>query len=251
MRRDFFPDREGDMVIWGRNLIDRVHAREGHYGMNPVFLAELTETFQRFEDSYRVANDPRTRTSVAVTAKNEARRAFERLARYASRGLQGANLPDAEKLSLGLNVRKPRARHVAAPAAAPDVRARAEGSIVTVYLRDAERPTSRARPDAATAALVFVHVGEQPLPPDGRWEWARTAGTTETTVRFDPTLPPGTRVWVIARWKNRRGELGAFSQPASTVLGQGTPLLGVRPGTRVVGLGRLPCGTDVDVARAA
>src|SRR5438477_402593 len=87
----------------------------------------------------------------------------------------------------------------------------AQAESFTVRLRDQESPHRRARPRHVSGAEVFYAVAEHA---PARFEDWRRGGLTmsaKATVRL-PLLPPGTKVWLSARWFNGRGESGPASQ---------------------------------------
>lgn len=225
MRKDFFPDREADMIDWGRNVIDTLTAAEGHYGVPPDQLAAITEAFVVFEQAYAVASQPATRTQPAVAAKNAGRKLFERQARLLSQRLKAnADLSDQDRIDLGINVPKPRRQHVNPPESAPVVQVkRIDGNRATIRLRNLDNSATRALPDTAVGATILWAVGDRPpLNPDG-WHLATDTTRTELTLTFDPALPAGTPVHVVALWKSRRNEFGPPATPTRFRLGEPSP----------------------------
>jgi len=80
---------------------------------------------------------------------------------------------------------------------------------------------SRARPDDATGATLFYHVGHAPPAQTDQWKFLMNSTQTLLTIDFDQTLPAGTRVWISGWWKNRRSEPGPSGMPVSVCVGEG------------------------------
>ena len=58
---------------------------------------------------------------------------------------------------------------------------------------------------------MFTFEGES-VPDDvRRWRFRGAVTTPTRTIDFADDLPPGTRVWVCARWFSPRGETGPVS----------------------------------------
>jgi hypothetical protein len=162
--------------------------------------------------AYATATTPVTRTRAAVAAKDDARAALRKLVGWMSRIIQGvASVSDAQKIELGLNVRKSYTR-VARPASAPNLWVDSlRGSAFRVQLRE---PASNGRglPPGVAGANLYYCVAEHQ---DGAsaWTFAEATSRADLTVHLPASIPPGSRVWFAARWFNPRQETGPFSRP--------------------------------------
>jgi hypothetical protein len=228
MRKDFFPDREADMLSWARNFAARAQADPEGCDLDPETVAQFVGLVDAFADAYAVAAAPATRTKPATAAKRAARRAMERMARsLAARAKHSASVSTVQKFQLGLSVVPAgRGPTIPRPSAAPLVRVRGVvGRRVSLLVRDADRPHSLARPRGVGCALLFLHVGERaPSSPD-EWKFAGMTTVTKATVRLPEGLPAGMQFWVCARWGNPTQQLG----PASLPLGGYAPFTGALP----------------------
>lgn len=260
MRRDFFPDRESDMLTFARVLADRLESEPGHFGIEPATVESFVQAKRAFAALFALAGSPATRTPVVTKSKQTARREMERQARQLARRLgTGVIRDDGTRRSLGLNVPRPRRRRVAPPDAAPWVMVRrAEGWTVTLELRDAQRAASRARPEGATGAIIFHHAGPRPPTEQDQWQLARLTSRRRVVLWFDPSLPLGTTIWIAARWHSRRYEQGPSSQPVRVRLGEGAQVasIGGPTGERAMKSPPQPApealeGPAIDQAKAA
>jgi len=223
MRYDFFPDDEPTMVAWSMNFAKRLQQQPGHFEVPVKTVEAFVDLQQQFVRAYELATTPQTRTGPGVANKNEKRRAMEHLARMIAVMLRGTTaLSDVDRLALGLNVPKARVRHVRPPGNSPVVKVLGiQGKRVMISLSDSDRKTRRARPDEATGATLFYHVGESPPLNRDDWRYLICSTKTRLTIDFDQTLPTGTRVWISGWWKNRRDEAGPSSRPVSVCVGEG------------------------------
>jgi hypothetical protein len=91
---------------------------------------------------------------------------------------------------------------------------------VTVLLID--EPSGRRRiPVNVKGAAIFTYVGNEPPANLDQWKYEFATTRSKITIDFPTALPPGTKVWVLARWQNPRGELGPCSLPASARMAYG------------------------------
>jgi hypothetical protein len=217
MRKDFFPDREADMIVWGQNFALRTSAEPEAYHLTPEIAADFAAAQQAFAEAYRVANEPGTRTRPAVTLKNDLRKAMERKARWLAATVRSnPSIPEGRKILAGICTVPPgRGPAIPRPTAAPSVLITGTaGRRLTIRLVDPEHPYSGAKPRGVRCAVLFLHVGDQP---PVRWDgWKHYGAATRMTTQV--TIParsaPGEKVLVCARWQNPAGQLGPVSKPA-------------------------------------
>ena len=76
---NYFPPRtEAALSAWARNFTQLVVANFADYGLTTEQAMALSDAFDAFEAAYHTTQVPETRTSVAVRAKNVAKRALGR-----------------------------------------------------------------------------------------------------------------------------------------------------------------------------
>jgi len=232
MRRDFFPDRETDMLSWTANFARLLGEQYASLGVSAEAAAEYADVVARFAEAYRVANAPETRTSIAVRQKNEWRREVERLSRGLARQVGGnMKVTDEQRLVLGLNIRKKATRKIEAADVGPNVAVlRVTGATVNVALSEFQGPNKRAKPSNAASATIFA-CQSQTQPPTGAgaehlWRFVGSTTRTSLAINFGAKYPPGTRVWLMARWNSPRGEASGDGYPMYACLGEGSTLGG-------------------------
>jgi hypothetical protein len=236
MPRDFYPRRETDVLSWTNNFREQIGAAPpGSLGLTDEQVRHYSDTQTAFAAAYQAANDPSTRTPVAVQAKNTLLRALEKETRQLAaiiRAFPGATRD--MKSVLRLVVRSKRRRHVPAPAVAPRLYVNSvKGRTVKLRLWDAQSSRPRGgRPRDVWGAMVFAALGEVPPPPPDKmgngagWRYVGSVTRTKLSATFSADVPPGTKVWFIAAWFNWRDERGPMCMPAYTHIGYGGPSLG-------------------------
>ena len=231
MRKDFFPDRETDMLSWTANFAQKLASDYAALHVSAEVAQAYVDRQAEFAEAYRVAQAPETRTSLAVARKNECRRVIEQFSRGLARQI-GGNLAvtDDQRFSLGLNIRKSAVRKIAAPDTGPTVQVmQVVGATAELRLCDPGRSDGRARPGGAASATIFVAVGQDRRGPSEPWRFLTMTNQTSLKIYFGNAYPPGTRVWLMARWNNRRGESSSDGIATYACLGEGGPSLGASP----------------------
>jgi hypothetical protein len=216
MRNSFLPGTDSGLLAWARNFSEKINASPALWGISPQQAADFAALAQSYSDTYRLAIDPITRTQSAVAGKNASRKSLKTGAALLASIIQGqASVTDAQKIDLGLTVRStPTAQP--APEGAPAVNILSiQGRTARIRLKNMENFGSRARPRGVDGAIIFAAVSEQS--PESA-EPVFIALTNKTTL--DVTLPlsaaPGAQVWIVARWFNRRKQMGPNSNPVCT-----------------------------------
>lgn len=164
-----------------------------------------------------------------IAQKKNARRALEQLTRKLAGMIRARKyVTAAQPMTLGLPVRDTGRPHGSRTS---DGRVQMQrigpprlmvkvlhGRTVRVVLRDRSVPMNRAMPKGVTGAALFSYVGEHPPAAQEleKWTFERNTSKTVATVRpgkAGEPLPPGTRVWIIAFWENRRCVRGPICEP--------------------------------------
>ena len=224
-RKDFFPERESEMLAWARNFAAHISDQPQDWSLTPQQVAEYDALVLAFEESMRIAGAPSTRTKVTVERKNALRREVEQASRRLARQVGAQpHITAAQRAVLGLKSRPARLSRVAGPQLAPQLTIDSvQGNVVTLRLRDASGQRQRGLPADVQNAMVFSYVGA--TPPVGQNGWMGRGVTTRTKVpiAFGPDVAPGAKIWFSAMWCNRRGR-SPGATPVSIHLQQGVCL---------------------------
>jgi hypothetical protein len=221
MPKGFLPNSDGGLASWARHFSGLINQRPEAYGIAPERAEAFAVLSQQYDECYAAAANLGMRSRAIVTGKNVVRAALKQEAKLLALTVHGCPTVAADqKVLLGLTVAKERPSPTPRLAEAPSVSvAGVPGRRVEVRLYDRSHLTSGARPPGASGALVFIWSGEGEPPADpGEWRFALNTGRRRFTIQFPLGIPPGRRVYVIARWYNARKENGPFSEPRGAEL---------------------------------
>ncbi|MDB5319456.1 MAG: hypothetical protein JWN40_1087 [Phycisphaerales bacterium] len=224
MAKSFLPASDSGLLGWTVHFRTLIQANPVLYGLTAPIAAAYGLVSVAYEEAYQTAFDPSTRTRGNVCAKNAARAALKHQANLLAKIVAGtASVTDAQKASLGLNVRaKP--TPVPPPAFAPAITiVSTSGNTVRLKLRDLTI-SRRGRPPGVDGAVLFSFVGASA--PTSQADWRFETNTTKTTaaITFASTVPPGARVWFTAFWFNPRAQRGPASMPIGTNIPGGSAM---------------------------
>ena len=219
---DYLPSREADLVTFATNFSTKITASPTTYGMSVGQATAFATLKTGFTTSYATANDPGTRTPVAIAAKNTAKQALvdgvggiRELAAIAQAhpGITPEQLTD-----LGLTVRDSSPTPIPPPVDSPEIDFLPTGTR-TIRVRLHNENTLRLRkPAGVKGATVFYHVG--PTAPPELTNWTFHESTTKTTLNIDlpASVDAGSQVWFTAFWFNPRSQSGPAATPVSTFM---------------------------------
>lgn len=210
----FLPTRDSELTDWLDNFQGKIAADPAKYGLTGPESAAVTAACAAWGVTYRAANQPSTRTSVAVAAKKAQKRATLALIRpIAGRIRADTGIADTLKLLLGLHVRDPLVTRVAPPASCPVLAIAGSGpALQTLRAKDAMAPTRRAKPTGVVALHVYRAVGNSPLSDPSSCPLLAVVTRSTFTSGFQ-AKDDGKVATYFARWTNAKGEMGPWSQP--------------------------------------
>jgi hypothetical protein len=129
-------------------------------------------------------------------------------------------LTNTQRVALGITVPDEEPTPVPPPADPPVLTIVSTlGRTVELQLRDFNNTEKRGKPANVAGATILMYVGEEaPIDPA---QWQFCLNTTKTTIHYDfaPSVPAGSKVWLIAFWRNRKDQSGPAAVPASTRIG--------------------------------
>ena len=215
----FIPQSDVDFDAWQKvwTLYALAHAAE--LGLTPEHVAALSEATAKFRTAME-ANDVAHATAEAATqAKDAAREGLEVLLRQHSATVQANRvLSDDHRKGLGLPVHKKTRTAVPAPTTRPvlsvDSRERLR-HLMSWF--DEATPGTRAKPKGVHGCELWWKKGDPgPASPDD-FVFLVLDTATPYLFEFDPA-DAGKRVYYLARWVNRAGEHGPWSEMVSAVV---------------------------------
>jgi hypothetical protein len=222
MRRDFFPDRDEQIVPFTANMSQRLVADPGAYGIDPGTAAHFAELAEAYRVAYLASCDPALKSKILVIRKDEARDALEAEARRLNRIIQANDVTDVQKIQLGLSTRRGGGRNPAiqAPLTAPEIWAKSVNQrtvVLSVLARAGEVSTGKARPRGVIGAAVYGWA-KSGAPPArlADWQMLGYAARPRFNATFGPEVTPGTRAYLAAHWLSTRLEVGPMSNVVET-----------------------------------
>lgn len=232
--RDVLPRRQSDMMEWAGLFSQHLNAAPGpeQFGVTAAEAASYAVTFAEAQSAYAVANDPDTRTSVAVKAKDAVLSALAAESRVLVKVIKARpSVTDAQRESLGIAPRKVARRSVVGPPTeAPRVSVRGvRGWTALLRVTDPDAPSRKSKPDGVSGAMVRYFVGDKPPGTLAGWEYAGTTSVTAMGFEVPGGLEPGTRVWFAACWQSPTFEPGPVSAPVCVRVGFSGLEAGVGP----------------------
>jgi hypothetical protein len=236
MPKGFLPNADVALLEWSANFAARLSESGESYGISPAQAADYAAKNAAYAAAFYTAAGPSTGTRTAVVAKNQARAALRAAARQLALIVKGQpSVTDAQRVELGLAPRPAgRPAPIGRPAAAPSLQVDAvTGRTVRLRLLDPDS-TRRGKPAGVLGAVLFSYAAppapprptpDGPPPTDLR-DWRFEGHTTRTILdlAFPADLPPGTQVWLTARWLSPRLQGGPAANPVSTHLGGGVAM---------------------------
>jgi len=219
MPADYLPSRDQDLAAWAANYATLTRANYADYGLTEADALAIAAYSDAYRSALLAATDPATRTRATVNAKDDARAnarsVFRRTAALvqAFPGITGATLA-----TLGLTIRSTNRTPTPPPATAPilTLLSQANGTI-RLAIADTASPLLRRKPPGVLGAeLVYVASATPPV----SWANAKCVGLrTRTPFQIAITdVPAGDKVWMSARWINRRGEVGPYAVATPVII---------------------------------
>lgn len=216
MRTSYFPSTDSSLVAWGRNFSERVSSSYAELGISLEQAEQFALVQAELDSAYQAASNPATRTQSSVEGKNEKRDAMKSAARLLVSIINGqANVTDAQRTTLGLTVPKQKSK-IPVPDVRPTIVVSAvSGHLVKIRVSNYEAFGRHRRPTGVAGANVFCFTGENPPDPK-EWKFVGNSSGRDFEIRIDPSIPPGTKVWLTACWYNPRGMNGPAADPVFT-----------------------------------
>jgi hypothetical protein len=227
-KHDFLPSREADLLNWSANFRDQIVADPVQFGLTAAQAVQYTVLHDAFDIAYATAVSPQTNSRANIVVKNTAKAALKANARALARLVRATpGITNGQRSILGLNVpdRSP-GTAVPVPEQSPLVEVvQVIGRTVRVRVRDRESLQRRGKPRGCAGAAVFSAVGDLPPAKFADWSFQATITRPVANVHFNPDVPAGSKVWIMAFWYNTRGARGPASTPMYTRVGDGVSML--------------------------
>jgi hypothetical protein len=215
------PSKDADLVTWLRNFSTRLSEDPEAVHQTPASAASFAVLANNFFQAYTTSEEPSTRTSGTINARNVARDAVKNAARYLIMQINGhEDVTDQQKIDLGIHVRS-KPQPIPAPAFSPVLEILSViGHRVLVQIHGPDL-TKRGLPDGVDGISLFSYVGD--VCPTDPAKFAFEANTNQMKVEivFDESVEPGTTVWITGMFFNQKKESSVAANPVSTKINFG------------------------------
>ncbi len=221
---DVLPRREIDLMRWARNFSEKLNTAPGPggYGVTVQEAVDYAALLAEAEEAYAQANEPETRTRVAVTRKDEVLSELKAMSRVLVKVIKARpSVTNDQRVLLGLAARRSgRATKINRPGLMPVVRVgRVMGWRLELRLSEPDASGRRRLPVGVSGAAVMFYVGDQPPTSIEAWQYAGTFSKTRVELEVQAGLAPGARVWYTARWLSPTYQPGPVASPTSVRVG--------------------------------
>lgn len=209
MANGYMPRKDADAVIWIRCFSAGLSDRPATYHVSPSESDVVADAYQRFADAYANVATPQTRIRSAVEEKDATRAQAERTCRpFYARIKSDPSIPDPDKILIGVRPINNHRTRIGPPTTRPLLSIQnVTLNIHTLSVRDSDTPSRMHKAPGAVQVQLFGAIGDG-APPRFIGSYSRTP----ITITYSPA-DNGKTVTYSARWINRRGETGPWSQP--------------------------------------
>lgn len=219
MSTDYIPRPDAEFSGWLTNFINFANANLAALGLTAADIAPLETANTTWNTAYDANLSAQAAAKGTRETKDEARKEAERLARPLVQRLQsGGTVTNAQRQSLGVNVRSTVRVDAGAPTSRPvatvDTSQRLQHTISFV---DDQSPNSRAKPTGVSGCEVWVKVGGTAPVDPSELSYLATDTRTPYTAGFDGD-DGGKTAYYMLRWVNTRGERGPWSQTVAATI---------------------------------
>jgi hypothetical protein len=221
MSKSWYPTKDSLLLPFAQNISTRISATPAVYGVL-AGDATLTATLVgNLATALPIAQNPATRTSVTVAAKDIARASLIAQLKYLYKKFNAALLSADKREELGLPIKDVTPSPIPAPSTRPVVNiTQVVGRTLSLRVADELTPSKRGRPYGTSGLEVFSFAApssavENPPSDLGLWKFEGLSTRALFDVSFANSIAIGTRVWICCRWYSQRGEAGPVSDTAS------------------------------------
>jgi len=219
MSRTYMPRQKADQVEWANTFASVVNVNPVLWGLSVLQSTDFVALNASLQSAWTISEEPSTRTRVTLEFRDNLLDAMKTTARRLVSIIQVTPSVSSDMLiAAGLTVRDVHRAPAPPPKTAPVIRNLVvDGHTVSFSMVDVERQTGRAKPKNILGASVFSSVNEVPEVDVQDWTFeGNWTNPSRITLHFDPTLSPGTKVWVTAFWFCSRAVSGPMATPVST-----------------------------------
>jgi len=217
--RDFLTMKDSLLIGFGRSFIRGFSQIASALGVSGDKLNELETVIDEYETALQEIRAARNHLKSLTTKKNGLRNKLKALIRSLTRKARSdSSLTDTQLSFVGL---KPRDR-IRTPGKTPETVPfitveikRNRQHVIGVY--DYEDSTVKAKPEGVSGAEIWVYTGKADEMTEKNMRYIGTATRRRLSFTHDEE-DAGKEAHFLARWINRRGERGMWSNKSSATI---------------------------------
>jgi hypothetical protein len=216
---DYIPGSDAEFDAWLENYTNNLSKEKTNLKLSDTDVDELTQAKADWAAKSADYDAKHSAAQAATQAKKEARQRVEAVVRRHVRLLQAdANVSNATRAALGLNVSDTTRTAAAAPTTRPVAQVDTSQRLRhTINFFDESTPNTRRKPDGVRGCEIWVKVGDPAPTSADQLRFLALDTATPYTVEYDGT-DAGKTAHYWQRWISNRGEPGPWSQPVSATI---------------------------------
>jgi hypothetical protein len=219
MSTDYVPAKEIEFHNWQHISLQYVQTNKTRFGIPDSALALLLTKQTDYETKYAVSEDPATRTSATVLARQEARVAFEAALRpfYKAYLMYNPAVTDEDRRIMGLKVHDTKPTPVPRPAHEPGVSWEVVApATLDIHFRD-KGESGNAKPYGIHGAETAWGVLD--ADPEDWSDLPHSSFATHSPLHLTFSgHERGKKLFFALRWENTRGEKGPWTEIMNTIV---------------------------------
>lgn len=214
---DYIPAADAELIEFADNFISKIDGLETSFGLVATDTDALTALRDTFNAAYAANNTAQTAAQTARTQKDADKKPLVAKLRDLAQDVQETNsVTDAQRMSLGLNVRQAPAP-TGPPTSRPVVEVDTSQPLQhTVKFYDNEMET-KGKPEGVKGAEIWCKVGGEATMNEDDYRYLGTDTATPYLAVHKPENV-GKQAHYLLRWVNSKGEWGAWSNTASATI---------------------------------
>lgn len=212
---DYIPDADAAFNSWVNNLVNKVIANQGPWGIPGPPVNTLVSLNGTWNSAYALMQNPSTATTPNREAKNDARQALQDFVRQFVKEHLAANsaVTNSDKADMMLTIPDDEPTAAVVPNWSPTVAIDSiRNQMHILRITNPQDPETQAKPEGADAMEVHRFIGTEQPPNFDTYKYIGDARKHLFESKFEPE-DQGQRAWYTARYKSTRGETGPFSEP--------------------------------------
>lgn len=216
---DYLPASDTGLLSFATDFSSVLTPGPTVFGLTTVQMTSYNAALATYSAALTAATSGATRGVSTVFAKDTARKNLVALTRQYVGIIQKCPIvTDQQRVDLNITVPDQHRTPQPPPDATPVVEVQTvEQNVVTITLH-ADGATRRKLPPRAIGAAIFSFVGPNPPADPSEYKFEGNTTRTKLNVVFDPSLAPGTKVWIAAFYFSRRTLSGPISSPTSAII---------------------------------